>query len=168
MAWLDHCTVSAVEGDLFDQQVDAIVVPVECSLSLKHTLGSEAVRRYGSNFCDQVHRWREENRDGRLCLGQSTSFPLATLNHSACAILVAWWAAANDYGRTHIEKFLTTVLREALNLRVASIAYPLFGTGSSELRPDDLYGAIPAVLNAFNSLKNSESFSIRDLRFVCH
>jgi len=167
MAWLDLCEVSALEGDLFAQPVDAIVVPVECSLSLTHTLGSEGARRFGGNFRDQVHRLRDDGLGGHLALGNSTSIPLSALGHPAHAVLVAWWAEANDYNLTHIEKCLTTSLREAFRLRVSSMAFPLFGTSSNELRREDLYTAITSVLNAFNTLKNSDSFSVRDLRFVC-
>lgn len=168
MAWLDRCEVTTVEGDLFAQSVDAVVVPVECTLSLKHTLGAELARRQGENFYDQVRRLRCNVPGGRLGLGQSTSVPVTALGCTSHAILVAWWAEANHYNSTHIEKCLTTSLREALRLCVSSVAYPLFGTGSNELRREDLYGAISKVLNAFNDLRGSDLFSVEDVRFVCH
>ena len=124
MPWLDQCEVSTIEGDLFAQPVDAIVVPVECSLSLTHTLGSELARRLGSSFRDQVRKLRDDDLGGRLGLGQSTSVPVSALGHPVHAVFVAWWAEANDYTLTHIEKCLTTSLREAFRLRVSSIAFP--------------------------------------------
>jgi hypothetical protein len=82
------------------------------------------------------------------------------------AILVAWWSESNSYDQRHIEQCITSCLREAFRLRLKSLAIPLLGSGSTELRKNDLHSGITQALADLNGLRTSDGFPLVDLRFV--
>ena len=167
MSWLERCDISVVHGDLFDQKVDALVVPVECSLTFAHVLGRQLLDRHGHEFRAAASEAGKRLFGDRVPLGGGFSIPVDGSETSRWVVLVAWWDSENSYTQNLIERCISTAFRRAFETQSKSVALPLFGVNSSELKLHDLYAAIPKALREFDSLRQSDTFSVEDLRFVC-
>lgn len=167
MSWLERCEVSVVNGDLFDQQVDALVIPVESTLTFNHLLGRELLIRCGQSLHIAASQAARSVFGDRVPLGDGFAVPIDGLEGVRCMIFVAWWDRDNPYTQNLIERCVSTALRKAFQSQSTSVALPLFGVNSSELNLRDLYAAIPKVLREFDSLRTSDTFPVEDLRFVC-
>lgn len=167
MSWLENCEVSIINGDLFDQKVDALVIPVECSLTFTHVLGREFLNRYGESLKVSVSRTCRKLFNEGVPLGSSLSIPIEGAETTRWAVLVAWWDQSSRYTQSLIGQCVSTALRKAFETQSRSAAVPLFGVNSLELDLSDLYAAIPKVLREFDRLRTSNTFSVKDLRFVC-
>lgn len=167
MSWLERCDISVLHGDLFDQQVDALVIPVECSLTFTHVLGRKLLDQYGHEFRVAASEAGRSQFGDRVPLGSGFSVPLDGSETTKWAILVAWWDSDNSYTQNLIERCISTAFRRAFETQSPSVAMPLFGVNSSELRLHDLYAAVPKALREFDSLRQSDTFPVEDLRFVC-
>ena len=167
MGWLERCEVRVVEGDLFYQSVEALVVPVECSLTFTHVLGCEVLRRYGQGIHGRAAAEAARLFDGHMRLGGGFSLSIDHPGLLKHIILVAWWGRDNAYSQNLIESCMGAALRRAFEIGSPSLAMPLFGVNSAELNLHDLYAAVPKVLREFDDLRGSDEFSVEDLRFVC-
>lgn len=167
MSWLERCDISAINGDLFDQEVDALVIPIECSLNFTHVLGRELLSRYGQYLHTAASEASRKTLGDRVPLGNGFTVRIHGSDQVRWAILVAWWDRDNRYTQNLIERCISTALRKAFETRSTSVAMPLFGVNSSELDLNDLFTAVPRVLRDFDALRTSDTFSVEDLRFVC-
>lgn len=167
MPWLERCEVTVVNGDLFDQQVDALVIPVESSLTFTHVLGRELLTRFGQSLHVAASAAAKGRFGDHVPLGDGFSIPIEGPKFARRIVFVAWWNRDNRYTQNLIERCVSTALRKAFETQSTSLALPLFGVNSSELNLRDLYAAIPKVLEEFDSLRTSYTFPVEDLRFVC-
>lgn len=167
MSWLERCDIRVLHGDLFDQQVDALVIPVECSLTFNHVLGRKLLDQYGHEFRVAASEAGRSQFGDRVPLGSGFIVPLDGSATTQWAILVAWWDSENSYTQNLIERCISTAFRRAFEIQSPCVAMPLFGVNSSELRLHDLYAAVPKALREFDSLRQSDTFPVEDLRFVC-
>lgn len=167
MSWLERCDVRVVNGDLFEQDVHSVVVPIECSLTFAHSLGQELLHCYGNEVRLAAIQAKAGLPDGRLQLGSGFSLPLEGPGRLRHLLLVAWWDRNNEYRQSLIEACVASALRKTFETGSTSLAMPLFGVNSRELRLQDLYEAVPKVLREFDQLRGSERFPVDDLRLVC-
>ncbi len=167
MSWLERCDVRVVNGDLFEQDVQSVVVPIECACTFAHSLGQELLRRYGDGLRLAALGATASLPEGRLTLGNGFSLPLDGPGRLRHLVLVAWWDRDNEYRQPLIEACVATALRKTFETGSTSVAMPLFGVNSRELRLQDLYEAVPKVLREFDRLRGNERFPVDDLRLVC-
>lgn len=166
MTWIEQLNVECLKGDLLDQQTQAIACNVNVMLNLNYRLGQQIEHRCGPELVRDLEVLRDRLPGGRLPLGHAIT--TAAYNMAPCEklILFAWWGEDNAFTPQFIYKCLSNLLREALTGRIESLAVPLFGTGSRDVRALDLAVQIVAVLKDFNRLNNAPDFSLQDIYFV--
>ena len=164
--WLDHLEYSCVEADLLSLQVDAVAIPVNISLNLNYTLGRLLAQRGGQALEERVLAAARRLPGGRLTLGTATSILTDDLPHlPKRVILVAWWNKTTAYHDQHIYKCYASALREAFQHKAASLGLPILGGGGG-VSAQRRARVICTLLQQFNQLKKSGSFSVNELVFA--
>lgn len=159
MNWLERCDITVVNGDLFNQQVEALVIPVESSLTFTHVLGRELLSRYGQTLRVAASQVARNAFGDHIPLGDGFATPIEGVKGTRWVILVAWWDKDNRYTQGLIEQCVSTALRKAFETQSTSIALPLFGVNSPDLNLEHLYAAVPNVPREFDSLRTSITFA---------
>ena len=162
MSWLEELDWECVKTDLFDEDADAIVVPVNIHLDLHYGLGTELLRREGEPLLEAVAKVREGTPE--LALGHAVHVPLRQLR-AKHAILVAWWGRDNDYTANHLYRCYAQSLRQAFAVQAESLSMPMLG-GRGGVSDTARAKAVVELLRSFDRLKGSDAFPTRTLRFV--
>ncbi|MDN5870601.1 MAG: macro domain-containing protein [Nitrococcus sp.] len=163
MEWLDQLDVECLHGDILSVEAQAVACNVNIMMSLNYRLGQQVGARCGPELASDLDAIRNTLPDGQLGLGSAITTPAYHLGRTEQLILFAWWGEDNEFTPQFIYKCLSNIFREALKLRVESLALPLFGTGSHGMRLQDLATQIVGVLQDFDRLKNSQNFSLKAL-----
>lgn len=163
--WLDELDWDCVTGDLFEQEVDAIAIPVNTVLNLNFQLGRQLVARCaGPGLGRELERARAALPEGRLRVGQAVSIEVSELPHARRVVLAAWWNENNAFDRRLIYGVTSSSIREANAQGCRSLALPMFG---ARAKVDHAFRAqvFCRVLRDLHQVRDSIAFPVRQLLF---
>lgn len=164
--WLEVLEVECLEGDLFSIDSEAIAVPVNVKLNLNYSLGRLLAQRGGTELARRIQSLLSSEPDGRIPLGTAVSVDTSDLPHlPARVILVAWWNEDTLYDGNHLYKSYASILREAFEHDVSSLALPILG-GRGGVRPELRARVVCDLLRQFDRLRSSGAFSVTHLIFA--
>ena len=163
--WLDELDWECLEGDLFDQKVDAIAIPVNTVLNLNYKLGRQLVARCGGpELGYQLEQARRRLPDSRLTVGQATSIEVSELPHARRVVLAAWWNENNVFDKRLLYGVATSSIREANAQGCRSLALPMFGARGGV--GDELRARVFCrVLRDLHQVRDSIDFPVRQILF---
>lgn len=167
MSWLKNLTVETRCGDLFETEAEGIVVNTNVNARLNaYSLGEQLYEKSDPAILREIDRVMNQQPGQELRIGHAITVGAHGLDSIEKVILVAWWGRHNRFTRNHCYKCVIAAIRQAFEHELESLAMPLMGTGSRQMRLTDLEGAVTDVLLDLDDLRNADTFSLRRLEFV--
>jgi len=164
LTWLERLEIEYSNSDILSEQADGVVVPVMDDLTPYGKISRELWKRGGTGLLEECERLRTQYPNGRLPLRQAVTIDADRTEIGKLVVVVAWWSHASEYSVEHMELGFTNVIRQGLGKGLTTLACPVFAT---EGRHGALATAVARVLEDFDELVNSSTFSLERITFVC-
>ena len=161
--WLEYLDVDCLNSDLFLAPVEAIVCNVNTQLALNYNLGRRLATLGGISLVQAIQKTALNLPGNRLILGQALIVDIPEPWGSfEKVILTAWWDFDNDYSERLIYSCIISSLREAFDAQIRSLAMPLIGMGSGQIKIQDFARIFVSVLRDLNALRTNKIFPLEN------
>ena len=164
----NNIIVSLYQGEITDEQVDAIVNPANALLQHSQGVGGAIVKKRGSQIIHDS-QYVMSHRNVPLQPGE------AVYTHGgqmACHYIIHTvgpdWSAYADksVAVTVLRKACINCLRLAVQLRLSSVALPAISSGNFGMPKEVCAGAIFRAIEEFSTSIDAECSTLRDIRVV--
>ncbi|XP_067891025.1 protein mono-ADP-ribosyltransferase PARP14-like isoform X2 [Heterodontus francisci] len=122
--------VIAIQGDITEEQTDAIVNSTNANLNRKNGVSGDILKAAGQSVVDECNQLGIQSHDS------VTTTMAGNLQVRYILHLVEWTKAKNT--KASVGK----VLKQCENLKISSVSFPAIGTGEGKLNPSDVANAL--------------------------
>ena len=139
-------------GDLFDAQVEAIVIPVNCTGEVSPGVAKEVRRRYHRAFKE----YRQACEDMRVRIGQVYAVPVQQDAYLNWILYFPTRYAPHETSQLeYIEEGIDSLARTLSVFDIRSVAIPALGCGTGQLDWSDIQ---PRLIDGLEHLDETQIF----------